>query len=183
MKNTPLPVSLSTSPRRDPDLWVGIDKSSPFRHESFASTVPKARRAANNILYRFCTRCLLFEAFDDFSDFVESISCETSKSCQVRGSNPCRGATLSHVRTDVPELRTFGTKRTLCWNPPGISGSSWLISPSPSAGKTSSTGASNMQPNIPAHHGAGRPAPLCSARPGPVLHTKKPGNHAGARSA
>jgi hypothetical protein len=31
-----------------------------------------------------------FDAFDDFSDFVESISCETSKSCQVRGSNPCQ---------------------------------------------------------------------------------------------
>jgi hypothetical protein len=34
-----------------------------------------------------------FEAFDDFSDFLESISCEPSESCQVRGSNPCRGAT------------------------------------------------------------------------------------------
>jgi len=33
-----------------------------------------------------------FEAFDDFSDFVESVSCGTSESCQVRGSNPCRGA-------------------------------------------------------------------------------------------
>ena len=30
-----------------------------------------------------------FEAFDDLSDFVESISCEPSESCQVRGSNPC----------------------------------------------------------------------------------------------
>jgi hypothetical protein len=39
------------------------------------------------ILYR----APAFDAFDDFSDFVESISCETSKSCQVRGSNPCRG--------------------------------------------------------------------------------------------
>jgi hypothetical protein len=28
-----------------------------------------------------------FGAFDDFSDFVESISCETSKACQVRGSS------------------------------------------------------------------------------------------------
>jgi hypothetical protein len=36
-----------------------------------------------------------FGAFDDFSDFVESISCEVSESCQVRGSNPCRGATSS----------------------------------------------------------------------------------------
>jgi hypothetical protein len=33
-----------------------------------------------------------FDAFDDFSDIVESISCEGSESCQVRGSNPCRGA-------------------------------------------------------------------------------------------
>jgi hypothetical protein len=33
-----------------------------------------------------------FDAFDDFSDFVESISCAPSESCQVRGSNPCRGA-------------------------------------------------------------------------------------------
>ena len=32
-----------------------------------------------------------FDACDDFSDFVESISCETSKACQVRGSNPCWG--------------------------------------------------------------------------------------------
>jgi hypothetical protein len=31
-----------------------------------------------------------FDAFDDFSDFVESTTCETSKSCQVRGSNPCQ---------------------------------------------------------------------------------------------
>jgi Uncharacterised protein family (UPF0175) len=29
-----------------------------------------------------------FEAFDDFGDFVESINCEASKYCQVRGSNP-----------------------------------------------------------------------------------------------
>jgi len=33
-----------------------------------------------------------FEAFDDFSDFVESASRETSRSFQVRGPNPCRGA-------------------------------------------------------------------------------------------
>jgi hypothetical protein len=43
-----------------------------------------------------------FCAFDDFSDFVESISCETSKSCQVRGSNPCRGATCSGAETLSP---------------------------------------------------------------------------------
>jgi hypothetical protein len=34
-----------------------------------------------------------FGAFKDFSDFVESITCGLSKTCQVRGSNPCRGAT------------------------------------------------------------------------------------------
>jgi hypothetical protein len=31
-----------------------------------------------------------FDAFDDFGDFVESVSYGTSKTCQVRGSNPCR---------------------------------------------------------------------------------------------
>jgi hypothetical protein len=41
------------------------------------------------ILYRD----LAFEPFDDFSDFVKSVSYGTSKTCQVRGSNPCRGAT------------------------------------------------------------------------------------------
>ena len=45
-----------------------------------------------NFFVHFLYRDPAFEAFDDFSDFVESISCETSKSCQVRGSNPCRGA-------------------------------------------------------------------------------------------
>ena len=29
-----------------------------------------------------------FDAFDDFTSFVESISCEASKTCQVRGSIP-----------------------------------------------------------------------------------------------
>jgi hypothetical protein len=45
-----------------------------------------------------------FEAFDDFSDFVESTSCEPSESCQVRGSNPCRGANLFFT-VDVRLLR------------------------------------------------------------------------------
>ena len=36
------------------------------------------------------TRELAFDAFDDFSDFVKSISCETSKTYQVRGSHRCR---------------------------------------------------------------------------------------------
>lgn len=39
------------------------------------------------------SRNTALEAFDDFSDFLESISRETSKICQVRGSNPCRGGT------------------------------------------------------------------------------------------
>ena len=34
----------------------------------------------------FCTDTLLLTLFDDFSDFLESITCETSKTCQVRGS-------------------------------------------------------------------------------------------------
>jgi hypothetical protein len=41
-------------------------------------------------LYGFCTRRLLLMLLMTFSDFVESISCEPSESCQVRGSNPCR---------------------------------------------------------------------------------------------
>src|SRR5580692_2046230 len=43
-----------------------------------------------------------FEAFDDFSDFVESISCESSESCQVRGLNPCRRATCFGAETLSP---------------------------------------------------------------------------------
>jgi hypothetical protein len=43
-----------------------------------------------------------FEAFDDFSDFLESISCESSESCQVRGSNPCWD------RPGPPECRPGG---------------------------------------------------------------------------
>jgi hypothetical protein len=34
-----------------------------------------------------------FDIFHSFDGPVESISCVFSKSCQVRGSNPCRGAT------------------------------------------------------------------------------------------
>ena len=34
-----------------------------------------------------------FGAFGDFDDFVESVSYGVFKTCQVRGSNPCRGAT------------------------------------------------------------------------------------------
>ena len=39
-------------------------------------------------------------AFDYFDDFVESITSKTSKSCQVRGSNPCPGSTgIACVKT------------------------------------------------------------------------------------
>jgi hypothetical protein len=58
------------------------------------------------ILYRE----LALEAFDDFSDFLESISCETLKSCQGRGSNPCRGAT---VKQRYP-LAAVATERSHC---------------------------------------------------------------------
>jgi hypothetical protein len=33
-----------------------------------------------------------FDAFGTFCDFVESVSYGSYKTCQVRGSNPCRGA-------------------------------------------------------------------------------------------
>ena len=61
-----------------------------------------------------------FDAFDDFIDFVESTSSEPSKSCQVRGSNPCRGATTLlyfetavDIRIGYPTLMTvhFGCSR------------------------------------------------------------------------
>jgi len=52
-----------------------------------------ARYIVKNSFVHFLYRQRDFDAFDDFSDFVESISCEASESCQVRGSNPCRGAT------------------------------------------------------------------------------------------
>jgi hypothetical protein len=61
--------------------------------------VPKKRlkRDASQVGAKFFVPILYlvhdFGAFGDFSDFLESISCKTSKSCQVRGSNPCRGAT------------------------------------------------------------------------------------------
>jgi len=56
-----------------------------------------------------------FDAFDDFSDFVESISCETSKSCQVRGSSPCRGAT-PFVSVDYRDI--LGALYKFCTAPP-----------------------------------------------------------------
>src|SRR5260370_4685879 len=56
-------------------------------------TSVEAEKTALLILYRLCTRYLFLVLFEDFSDFLESISCETPKTCQVRGSSPCRGAT------------------------------------------------------------------------------------------
>jgi hypothetical protein len=63
------------------------------------------------ILYRM----LAFDAFDDFSDFVESITCEPSESCQVRGSNPCRGATTSvfELPTRFVDSILADTQRTI----------------------------------------------------------------------
>jgi hypothetical protein len=53
-----------------------------------------------------------FEAFDDFSNFVESISCGSSESCQVRGSNPCRGAICSGSNSPCPLFHSnFGLER------------------------------------------------------------------------
>ena len=43
-------------------------------------------------------RAPAFEALDDFSDFVESVSCETSKICQVRGSSPARSMKIAASR-------------------------------------------------------------------------------------
>ena len=79
-------------------MWIGIDKSDALRLRLGDAKVSAKRlkRDAREICGKtFCTDFVqdrAFDAFDDFSDFVESISCETSKSCQVRGSNPCRGA-------------------------------------------------------------------------------------------
>jgi hypothetical protein len=43
-----------------------------------------------------------FEAFDDFSDFVQSINYGTSKTCQEPGSNPFWGATLFGLNQVFP---------------------------------------------------------------------------------
>ena len=76
-----------------PDGWRRFWRSSgPNR-----SRVKISRRSAEREFRTTRDKCFVpilyrdpaFDAFDDFSDFVESISCETSKTCQVRGSNPC----------------------------------------------------------------------------------------------
>src|SRR5262245_18961266 len=69
--------------------------------------VPEKRlkRDASQVLVRKIFVLILYQtpafgAFDDFDDFLESISCGTSKTCQVCGSNPCLGAKfLNRVRT------------------------------------------------------------------------------------
>jgi hypothetical protein len=38
-----------------------------------------------------------FDAFDNVDDFVESVSYGSYKICQVRGSNPCRGAKSQRI--------------------------------------------------------------------------------------
>lgn len=52
-----------------------------------------------------------FEAFDEFGDFLESITSGASKSCQDRGSNPCRGATV--LRDEPSPLRWLTASRSL----------------------------------------------------------------------
>ena len=56
-----------------------------------------------------------FDAFDNFGDFVESVSYGSSKTCQVRGSNPCRGAIISfnELRVSMYELRMANLHRPL----------------------------------------------------------------------
>ena len=48
-----------------------------------------------------------FGAFDDFRDFLKSTSCETSKTCQVCGSNPWWD------RPDPPECRSGSVRQTV----------------------------------------------------------------------
>ena len=50
-------------------------------------------------------RGLAFEGFGDFCDFVKSITYGTSRTCKVRGSNPCRD------RQGPPACRAGGPRR------------------------------------------------------------------------
>ncbi len=45
-------------------------------------------------LYRFCTATLLLRLLATSYDLLESVSYASQKTCQVRGSNPCRGAKI-----------------------------------------------------------------------------------------
>ena len=47
-------------------------------------------RWRQNSFVHFLYQDPAFDAFDAFSDFVESVSYGSYKTCQVRGSNPCR---------------------------------------------------------------------------------------------
>jgi hypothetical protein len=69
-------------------------------------------RWSGNAPSRFHGKCFVlilyrdraFGAFGNFRDFLESVSCKTSKTCQARGSNPCRGGTTqSPPRKAVPD--------------------------------------------------------------------------------
>src|SRR5882762_7335310 len=65
-----------------------------FHRASIADNRTVCNSFAQNIFVPILYRYPAFDALDDFRDFLESITCEASKTCQVRGSNPCRGATL-----------------------------------------------------------------------------------------
>src|SRR5271163_1254033 len=63
-------------------------------HGTFEPFRIQLSSVAENVFVPILYQIPAFDAFDDFSDFVESITCRTLESCQVRGSNPCRGATF-----------------------------------------------------------------------------------------
>src|ERR1700678_211066 len=50
-----------------------------------------------------------FDAFGDFGDFVESVSCGTTRTCQVRVSNPSRGATVQPAGPRRMQLSNAGS--------------------------------------------------------------------------
>ncbi len=74
-------------------FWTGLARadqegieSDPHSDIEFLDAV--LRMPIVPILYRE----VVLDALGDFSDFLESISCETSRNCQARGSNPDWGA-------------------------------------------------------------------------------------------
>src|SRR6266852_9207021 len=88
-----LPISLgSTNKRYEPSTHLrpaakpalGLPVTDQLRQT--LKNLLRRKKYSVPILYQIPA----FGAFDDLSDFLGSISCETSKSCQVRGSNPCR---------------------------------------------------------------------------------------------
>ena len=76
-------------------------------HRPYEAAAPDGTAPFVPILYRM----LAFEAFNDFSDLVESISCETSKTCQVRGSNPSRGASSVDSFFKLERFRVHRSRR------------------------------------------------------------------------